>query len=356
MARSCEECGAEATMHCANCEVAFYCSKACQKKHWKRGHKRVCPVEIAFQRALGRLPPMDQAPKDARCYICLDGEEEGKKLLRGCACRGDSAGFVHVECLTELAMSKEASGGDPQAVFDAWITCGNCKQQFSGALDGKMIRQFWRRHRSNQDVGLRYNSTKYLVSFLGKCGEVDAATQLLDEASTWLGKNTEALLDMKLLRAELLRANEQNVESLELLIATLPEAKAWTAVNPQCYFFALVKVAELLLFLEKNQEGHDAAVELLAFSKAHFGRDDFPTLMAKNLRALACAKLGRTDESKAIWDDVLKTQTRIYGRDHPNTQETRNIMSTFHGAPFPLSFVAAVVVVVVVTTLFFRQR
>ena len=57
--------------------------------------------------------------------------------MRGCACRGDSAGFVHLECLTELAMSKEASGdpsGDRQAVFDAWSKCGNCKQDFLDAL------------------------------------------------------------------------------------------------------------------------------------------------------------------------------------------------------------------------------
>ena len=63
---------------------------------------------MAVERALTTLPKV-QAPKDAFCYICLEGEEDGKssKLMRGCACRGNSAGFVHIKCVSELAMSKE---------------------------------------------------------------------------------------------------------------------------------------------------------------------------------------------------------------------------------------------------------
>ena len=57
--------------------------------------------------------------------------------MRGCACRGDSAGFVHLECLTELAMSKEASR-DQKAALNAWTKCGNCKQWFEGALELEM--------------------------------------------------------------------------------------------------------------------------------------------------------------------------------------------------------------------------
>ena len=77
--------------------------------------------------------------------------------MRGCACRGDSAGFVHLECLTKLAKSKEASR-DPQAVFDAWTECGNCKQNFQGALWVEMSRYFWRRHRASQpDATLQFD-------------------------------------------------------------------------------------------------------------------------------------------------------------------------------------------------------
>ena len=38
--------------------------------------------------------------------------------------------------------------------------------------------------------------------------------------------------------------------------------------------------------------------------------------------ATACAKLGRVEEAKATSEDVLTTQTRVFGREHPYTQET----------------------------------
>ncbi|WIA21757.1 hypothetical protein OEZ85_000919 [Tetradesmus obliquus] len=43
----CLECGeeeAEGTqlLRCGNCKTAYYCSKACQKAHWRAGHKAVC--------------------------------------------------------------------------------------------------------------------------------------------------------------------------------------------------------------------------------------------------------------------------------------------------------------------------
>ena len=133
----CEECWAvldpAKVLRCTKCKACRYCSRECQTRNW-RLHKRVCstdpalrrfmPVEMAVERILTTLPKT-KAPKEATCYICLegDGTSSSSKLMRGCACRGDSAGFVHLECLTELAISKEASG-DRRAVFAAWYTAG----------------------------------------------------------------------------------------------------------------------------------------------------------------------------------------------------------------------------------------
>ena len=264
-------------LRCTKCKACFYCSAACQKRNW-RLHKRVCtteplvrrfvPVEMAVERALVMKLPKVQAPKDARCYICLDGDDGGKssKLMRGCACRGDSAGFVHLECLTELAMSKDASG-DTNAVFNAWIACGNCKQDFQGALQLEMFRRFWRSDRSSQDTTLSYNSTKGLAICLGDNREVDAANQLLDEASKCVC-STEALLELKLLRAEMLLMNDQEQLGLE---------------HPL-------------------------------------------TLRAMSRYAIACVKLGRVEEAKAHFEDALTTQTRILGREHSDTLYTLEFM------------------------------
>lgn len=42
-----------------------------------------------------------------------------------------------------------------------------------------------------------------------------------------------------------------------------------------------------------------------------------------SMYATAGANLGRVEEAKAIFEDVLSTKTRILGHDHPYTQETR---------------------------------
>ena len=245
--------------------------------------------------------------------------------MRGCACRGDSAGFVHLECLTKLAMSKEESG-DTETLYNGWNKCGNCKQNFRGALALEIYRRFWRRYRSSQR--LRYYSTRTLATSLGLNGEVDAASQLLDEALTYVGNNTGTLLDMKLLKAIFLVKYGQYLEALELLQSILPEAKVDTA-NPNLYFGTLQELVEVFLGLDRNPEAHDRAVELVAFATAKFDLEDAMTLKAKSYYAWACARLGRLEEAKANFDDVVTIQTRVFGRDHSDTQFTWQIMRDY---------------------------
>ena len=332
----CEACGAEgATMHCGKCGMVFYCSRECQKRNWKRLHKHVCttdpslrrfvPVEMAIERVLAKQLKV-QAPKDATCYICLEGEDGGK-LMRGCACRGDSAGFVHLKCLTELAMSRDASGVI-DAIQHSWIKCINCKQEFTGALGLEMQRRFWRHHRSTQHQaerqyrGLHYNSAISLFLCLRSSGEFDAAKELLDEVSTCFRDNSEGLLDVKLHRVDLLQETGQELEALGLLQAMLPEAKQYPSVCCRTMYIT----ADVLLCLHRYQEVHDIATELVAFAKEKFGPEDNRTLGAVKLYAVACAKLGRVDEAKANFNDVLTTQTRVLGREHPYTHSIRQCM------------------------------
>ena len=331
--RRCEDCRAEgAKLRCTKCKAIFYCSKACQSRNWKL-HKRVCttdpslqayiPVEMAVDRILAKLPPV-QAPQDATCFICLEGDGASSKLMRGCACRGDSAGFVHLECLTKLAMSKEASR-DGEVLWDAWIFCGNCKQRFTGALELEMLRRCLRRYRSSQNLKLRYNSTRILATCLGVHGEFDAAHQLFDEAATCAGNDTERLLDLKHCRAALLTKNGQRLEALELLRSILPEAKQFTTTNPGPYARTMMSIVPVF-FDHDNQAAYDMATELLAFTKANYSLENITTIIAMDYYGIASAKLGRIEESKAMFKTVLAIKTRVYGRDHSNTEMTRNFM------------------------------
>ena len=75
-------------------------------------------------------------PDGAACYFCLgEGPDDvGKPLVRDCSCRGDSAGFAHLSCLTAYAEQKSRAAGDGNSFIDPWEICTNCKQMFRNQL------------------------------------------------------------------------------------------------------------------------------------------------------------------------------------------------------------------------------
>ena len=69
---------------CGRCKQAFYCGKACQVEHWKRGgHKQACTEPMA-------------------CCICLGNDGPPLPIQGGCGCR-EEAGCAHVVCKIEYA-------------------------------------------------------------------------------------------------------------------------------------------------------------------------------------------------------------------------------------------------------------
>ena len=153
--------------------------------------------------------------------------------MRGCACRGDSAGFVHLKCVEELAVWKEVSK-DPLALM-SWVQCVQCKQNFQDGLGLEMKRRCWWRYRSGRhpDV-LCYLSKKSLADLLEVNGQVDA-TQRYEEASKYTGGHWSLVLDLNLRRTEVLKRKFQMREALDLLNAIVPEAQECTAVDPSLY-------------------------------------------------------------------------------------------------------------------------
>jgi len=56
----CSACGAESVTRCGSCLKAAYCSKSCQSKDWKEGHKNECiALETKF------------LPEDKRYHVHL---------------------------------------------------------------------------------------------------------------------------------------------------------------------------------------------------------------------------------------------------------------------------------------------
>ena len=48
----CEECGDPATQRCSKCKLAWYCSRDCQLRQWKK-HKKLCSMFVEKMKNLG---------------------------------------------------------------------------------------------------------------------------------------------------------------------------------------------------------------------------------------------------------------------------------------------------------------
>ena len=101
MPKVCEGCGQEgASKCCSGCLEAFYCSTACQRQHWKAGHKHKC-VKAEEPSAATALPAAASgavqgsgggagAGHAEECAICLDALQQpqtmpcGHRFCRGC--------------------------------------------------------------------------------------------------------------------------------------------------------------------------------------------------------------------------------------------------------------------------------
>ena len=61
---ACSNCGIQELdlLRCGQCKSEFYCSKVCQKQHWKKGHKETCMAIIC----LGEQSIIDKIPYIAK--------------------------------------------------------------------------------------------------------------------------------------------------------------------------------------------------------------------------------------------------------------------------------------------------
>ena len=61
--RSCSSCGEKGKHRCTGCYLEMYCSKLCQKKDWKKGHKALCKVDRTQFKEVKLTPPGLEALK-----------------------------------------------------------------------------------------------------------------------------------------------------------------------------------------------------------------------------------------------------------------------------------------------------
>ena len=63
----CSFCGVpQSKFKCKGCKICYYCSKACQKKHWK-GHKNACVTKTEKLKVRLSIPAIEPD----RYYVCI---------------------------------------------------------------------------------------------------------------------------------------------------------------------------------------------------------------------------------------------------------------------------------------------
>jgi len=127
----------------------------------------------------------------ASCWVCAEEGKVGSSslltppsqtnerdqqvdiLVRGCACRGPTAGFTHLKCLVEAAKHNA----------DIWNTCPTCIQDFTGEVRLGLARARWKiAHKLPLEDGERLNAADCLAQSLQVClGDQAGALPLFEE-------------------------------------------------------------------------------------------------------------------------------------------------------------------------------
>ena len=84
---------------CARCGLVVYCSKDCQRAHWKANHKQHCVAKNErtpqYQASID-VPPNGAPVLEKNCAICLE------QLQEASACTLPCMHIYHSKCVTEL--------------------------------------------------------------------------------------------------------------------------------------------------------------------------------------------------------------------------------------------------------------
>jgi len=272
---------------------------------------------MAFERILAKkIPKTEPVPRDVQCYICLDGGD----VLRGCACRGPSAGFAHVDCLAEMAARDQWITIVGRDRLNRWTSCATCCEAFNGALRIELTRRWWRHARDAPDSDAQRQALLKTVHVLILVDEGDAAAGLADEATHGLARDDLGVLTVEIGRASVVnRTNPAAaLEILTALQARIGRCESAYVRSAFAYGMALV-----LRCLGRSREARPFAAESVELARSVDGPESSTALTSGRLHALVLADVGRVQEARAELSAVLAAQTRVLGADHPNSRDTK---------------------------------
>ena len=310
----CPVCAAElpplSAKQCSRCKTR-YCGAACQKLHWKGGHKALCPqIDRGGGAEQYHADTKDTAAvvvaaeacaedtKGQTCYICLEAvhPRTGEGLVRGCAC-GDRdgvasgrTGIAHVACLAEQAKILYAEAEENNLGSDAfnvrwrrWAICGLCEQNYHGVVKCALGWACWK-------------------TYLGRTDQVrDMAMNLLGSGLFASDHHEDAVSVMEAQLATMRRAGDS--EERILVVQS----------NLACAYESLGRLQDGLRI---RQDVYSRRLEMLGDENKH-------TLQTAYNYATTLKDLRRFEEARSLLRKVMPVVRRALGDNHDNTLRMR---------------------------------
>ena len=279
-------------LKCARCNWAFYCDRACQKKHWRRGgHKAAC-----------KEPPC--------CTICLQGGDEPLPMRRGCGCVGDN-GLAHVACMSKMNVYMHKDRGS-----QGWRECPTCGLDYTGGMQLALARELvrlteWRAPEDHHRLGARVHLGNALV----RAGQYKLV-------HTGHPTDAEALL------------GPGHLLAISRHLLTRHQDKLVHLRGPahKC----LLRAARALGHLHHNEGRCTQAVDVcqptLAAMQRVLGPEHPIALDVATQFARCLSAQGRHIEAEPLFRSALKAQLRVLGPEHRDTLNTMHRLAWCLGA------------------------
>jgi len=286
---------------------------------------------MAVERALTTMPKTE-VKGDAVCYICMDreGPDGGAVPLRGCACRGPSAGFVHVDCLAEMARRDKFMTVAGRGRMSRWTYCAVCYQMFTGALEVSIDRSHWRHFRQATTNSVdKCEALTTLARTLLEHKEFTAADRLYEGALRDVAGDAiyrDILLQAQISRAGALSNMGRPRDAFEILTRLQPMMVEEPGVRVARHADYNKVITATLVNVGRAEDALPVAARAVELSTIANGPQSREALDGMCVQAQLFAAVGRVQEAKAMLGHVLAARTRLLGPLHEMTRKTQDAL------------------------------
>jgi len=286
------------------------------------------------------------------CWICFDNEQtEDNLIIRECGCKGGTNGFVHVNCIVKLALSKMDFAKEPENEdYLPFAACITCRQPFGkGSHCMSALCKLFYITTVHLDISSTWNkmATTMMCELLTKNKDYDGAMNLIQERiaairlrlvevkatnstdeDRWLKDLSNFLLDLADVHgaAESFKEMEEAIEESFLVASQSYDRNRYRFIE---YFVALASLAYKLGDKSSALKHVEFAIRILKRYVPVPAQHDVHYRQLCDLLVRASEVniyFGKNNRGKRQLAEALEHVTRLYGSDHKNTKSVEDRM------------------------------